>query len=274
VQYFEMFGSRAIVAGNWKAVCKHMPGADFDTEQWELYDLGTDWSECTDLAAAQPERLSRLISLWWAEAEKHGVLPLDDRTIELFGARFRPNSPHSVDRRYVYRPPMSPLPGQAAAAIGGRSFDLSAHVTRSAGQDGVLFATGNENSGIAVFVQNDRLLVDYNAFGDHSIVESAVDVPDGDSTLLVRLRQGAGRAGSISLEINRQPAGTVGVPLIMMMISSVGSSVGYNHGSAVSERYLAPFPFTGKLHELTVQLLDDQDPAARHAEAAAEMSRQ
>ncbi len=54
VQYFEMMGSRAIVAGEWKAVCKHLPGSDFQTEQWELYHLATDWSECNDLAACNP----------------------------------------------------------------------------------------------------------------------------------------------------------------------------------------------------------------------------
>ena len=274
VQYFEMMGSRAIVAGEWKAVCKHIPGADFDTEQWELYHLATDWSECTDLAAAQPDRLRELIELWWVEAEKHGVLPLDDRTIELFGARFRPHSPHPVDQRYVYRPPMSPLPGQAAAAIGGRSFDLTAQVTRTASQDGVLFATGSENSGISVFVQNDRLVVDYNAFDDHSLVESAVEVPAGDSTLVVRLRRGDGRSGSISIEVNGTPAGTVELPLVMLLISSIGVSIGFDHGSAVSTRYDAPFPFTGKLHELEIQLVEDQDFAAQAAEAAIEMNRQ
>lgn len=138
----------------------------------------------------------------------------------------------------------------------------------------MLFATGTENSGIAVFVLNDKLVVDYNAFGDHSIVESAVDVPTGDSTLVARLRRGAGRTGSISLEINGRPAGAVDLPLVMMMLSSVGASIGYNHGSAASELYRAPFAFTGNLHELEIQLLDGRDPAARRAEAAAEMSRQ
>ena len=230
VQYFEMMGSRAIVAGEWKAVCKHLPGTDFQTEQWELYHLATDFSECHDQAGAQPERLAAMIDLWWAEAEKNSVLPLDDRTIELFGARFRPHSPHPVDQRYVYRPPMSPLPGQAAAAIGGRDFDLTARISRTAGQDGVLFATGTENSGIAVFVQDDRFVVDYNAFNDHAMIASTVAVPTGDSTLVARLRRGAGRSGSISLEVNGQPAGAVELPLVMMMISSVGASIGYNHG--------------------------------------------
>ena len=274
VQYFEMMGSRAIVAGEWKAVCKHLPGTDFQTEQWELYHLATDFSECHDQAGAQPERLAAMIDLWWAEAEKNSVLPLDDRTIELFGARFRPHSPHPVDQRYVYRPPMSPLPGQAAAAIGGRDFDLTARISRTAGQDGVLFATGTENSGIAVFVQDDRFVVDYNAFNDHAMIASTVAVPTGDSTLVARLRRGAGRSGSISLEVNGQPAGTVELPLVMMMISSVGASIGYNHGSAVSERYEAPFGFAGALHSLEIQLIDDDGPAAQQARAAAEMSRQ
>ena len=274
VQYFEMMGSRAIVAGEWKAVCKHLPGTDFQTEQWELYHLATDFSECHDQAGAQPERLAAMIDLWWAEAEKNSVLPLDDRTIELFGARFRPHSPHPVDQRYVYRPPMSPLPGQAAAAIGGRDFDLTARISRTAGQDGVLFATGTENSGMAVFVQGDRFVVDYNAFNDHGMIESTVAVPTGDSTLVARLRRGAGRSGSISLEVNGQPAGTVEIPLVMMMISSVGASIGYNHGSAVSARYEAPYTFSGTLHSLEIQLIDDDDPAAQQARAAAEMSRQ
>ena len=60
-----------------------------------------------------PEKLAELIALWWREAEEHGVLPLDDRLIELFGARFQDRTAHPANRRYTYRPPMSPLPAQA-----------------------------------------------------------------------------------------------------------------------------------------------------------------
>ena len=278
LQYFEQAGSRALVAddddGVWKAVCKHDKGADYDTEPWELYRLSDDWSECNDLAVDEPGKLAELIDLWWQEAQRHGVLPLDDRTLELFGARFRANSPHPVDRRYVYRPPMSPLPGQASAAIGGRAFDLTATVTRQAGNEGVLFATGTENSGMSVFVQNDRLVVDYNAFDDHTILESTIEVPAGASTLVAQFRRGAAMAGSMSLEVNGEPAGSVELPLFMRMMSSVGPSIASDHGSAVSNRYEAPFAFTGTLHEVVIQLLSPQDLDARAAEAAAEMSRQ
>ncbi|WP_040495570.1 arylsulfatase [Ilumatobacter nonamiensis] len=278
LQYFEMGGSRALVHRVdgvwWKAVCKHAPGGDYDTEPWELYRLGDDWSECHDLADADPAMLERLIELWWQEAERHGVLPLDDRMVELFGARFRPNSPHPEDRRYVYRPPMSPMPGQASAAIGGRAFDLTARVTRRAGDGGVVYASGTENSGLTVFVQNDRLVIDYNAFDAHTVLESDVEIPPGDATLGVALRRGPGTSGSMALTVNGVPAGSAHLELFMRMMSSVGPSVGYDHGSAVSDRYEAPFAFTGELHEVEIQLLSRQDAETRDAEAAAEMSRQ
>jgi arylsulfatase len=267
VQYFEMAGSRALIAGRWKAVCRHTPGADFDAEPWELYDLDADPSEVHDLAAAHPEQLGGLVEQWWEQAERHGVLPLDDRGVELFGARFRARSPHPPDRRYVYRPPMSPIPAQASAAIGGRSFDLTARVTRAAGQDGVLWATGTENAGIAVFVQDERLVVDYNAFDDHTVVVSDSFVPVGDVELTARFRRGDGRSGAIEVLIDGVACGRAEVALYMRMISSVGSRIGADDGSAVSPRYLAPFPFAGVLHDVVIELVSPAHHAARAAGA-------
>jgi arylsulfatase A-like enzyme len=274
LQYFEMAGSRAIVAGQWKAVCKHVQGADYDTEPWELYDLTADFSECCDLAAAEPERLAGLVDMWWQLAEIHGVLPLDDRGWELFGARFRDRSPHAAARRYVYRPPMSPIPAQASAAIGGRSFDLNAQMTRAAGQEGVLWATGTENSGISVFVQDDRLVVDYNAFDDHTILSSSIDVPLGTSVLTARFRRGEQRGGSVAVAIDGVESGHVELPLFMRMISSVGASVGYDHGSAVSRRYEAPFAFQGTLHEVAIELVSRPVDGTDAVEARAGMAQQ
>ena len=273
VQYFENMGSRAIIAGEWKAVCRHKTGDDYDTEQWELYKLNDDWSECDDLAALEPNKLLELQGLWWDEAEKHGVLPLDDRGTELFGARFRDRSPHPVNRKYIYRPPMSPIPGQASAAIGGRSFDLKAHITRSKGDEGVLFSTGTQNSGISVFILNDHFVVDYNSFDDHSIVKSSSKVPIGDTTLVAEFRR-LGNNGEINILINGEPVGAVDIPFYMRMISSVGASIGYDHGSAVSNEYQSPFPFTGKLHEIEIQLAVKRAPDANEAYARAENARQ
>ncbi len=278
LQYFEMAGSRALVSEDdgvwWKAVCKHDKGADYETEPWELYRLSGDWSECNDLADVEPDRLAALIEAWWKEAERHGVLPLDDRMFELFGARHRDRSPHPADMRYLYRPPMSPMPGQASAPIGGRSFDLAARFTRFTGQGGVIFATGTENAGLSIFVLDDRLVVDYNAFDDHTILESDVTLPDGDSDIVVKLRRRAAMSGEMSLVVDGRSAGEAQLDCFMRMMSSVGPSIGYDHGSPVSTLYNAPFAFEGTLHEVEIQILTRQDAEARDAEAAAEMRRQ
>ena len=56
----------------------------------------------------------------------------------------------------------------------------------------------------------------------------------------------------------------------MGMMSSIGPSVGFDHGSPVSTRYTAPYAYTGVLHE--VEILASQ--RSRDAEARSEMSRQ
>lgn len=273
VQYFENAGSLAVVAHGWKAVLKHTPGQSYDDEKWELYDLNTDRSECNDLGASDPAKLAEMVDLWWQQAETHGVLPLDDRGVQLFGARFRARSPHPENRRYVYRPPMSPMPGQASAGLGGRSVDLVARVNYSAGDEGVLYATGTQNSGFSMFVQGGRFVVDYNAFGDHTVIESAAPVPHGVVALGVHLRRGEGRSGTITLDFDGVEVGRADVPLYMSMMSSVGPSLGQDHGSAVSLRYQAPFAYTGELLEVEIEA-GKKSGATAAAEAKAEMGRQ
>ena len=89
-QYFEMFGSRAIYHRGWKAVTFHPvgplyddqdPNASFDDDVWELYHVAEDLSECHDLAAERPELLAELVELWWQEARRNQVLPLDNRVL-------------------------------------------------------------------------------------------------------------------------------------------------------------------------------------------------
>ena len=84
VQYFEMLGHRGIWADGWKAVAYHEAETPFDADKWELYHLDEDFSESRDLATEKPEKLKEMIELWWAEAGRNGVLPLDDRRVELW----------------------------------------------------------------------------------------------------------------------------------------------------------------------------------------------
>src|SRR5262249_41356801 len=55
------------------------------------YHLDDDFAELNDLAAAEPDRLRKMIELWWSEAGKYAVLPLDDRDWERGAERLRMN---------------------------------------------------------------------------------------------------------------------------------------------------------------------------------------
>ncbi len=276
VQYFEMMGHRALYEDGWKIVTRHQFGSPFEDDVWELYNLREDPSECHDLAAQHPQRVEAMIERWWVEAEEYGVFPLDDRTIELFGSRFRDRSPHPVDRHYTYRPPLTPVPAQVSPSIAGRNWDLSATIHRNAGEDGVLFATGNAASGVVVFIKDDELCFDYNIFGEHHEAKSSQMVPSGSSVVGVRFRR-EDAGGSVELVINDDVVGSLTVPFVMRMISSTGMSVGEDHGSQVSTRYQGSFPFEGKLERLDIELLAPsraQNAESAAADERASMSRQ
>jgi arylsulfatase len=88
-------GHRGTWADGWKATTYHEQGRPYDDDEWGLFHLDEDFSEYHDLAAEHPGKLKELVETWWAEAGAMGVLPLDDRTIELFAAEPRPGTPHA-----------------------------------------------------------------------------------------------------------------------------------------------------------------------------------
>jgi arylsulfatase len=271
-QYFEMNGHRGIWHDGWKAVTRHTQNVPYDDDQWELYHVAEDFSECHDLAEKQPEKVKEMVDLWWQEAREHGVLPLDDRTIELFFTRYDDNTPHPTSKRYVYKPPMAPLPAQAGATLAGSRFNMTAKITRAAGENGVLLATGTENAGISWFVENDKLVLDYNAFGAHTVCISQADVPTGTSQVGLRFTR-AGGEGDFELLFGDDVVGSCHVPFAMRIMSSIGHSVGYDHGSPVSPRYRGPNHFAGTLHEVVIET-GKVERADAEAAAAEAMSRQ
>ena len=124
-----------------------------------------------------------------------------------------------------------------------------------------------------MFVQDGRLVADYNAFGAHTLVESSVEVPSGDCTLGVHLERN-GRTGWVEVSVDGTPCGQAEIPVYLSTFTSTGASVGMDHGSAVSPRYGAPFVFSGTLHDVTIQLPGGHDPHSDEALAEGEWSRQ
>jgi arylsulfatase len=273
VQYFEMLGHRGIWADGWKAVTRHTQNVPYEDDTWELYHVTEDFSECIDLAQTMPDKLKELVDLWWVEAEEQGVLPLDDRLVELFAARYAEGTPHPPSRRYVYRPPMSPMPAQVGASLGGQGWTMTARLSRNDADNGVLFASGTANAGLSWFIEDGHSVLDYNAFNDHEILISDRPVPSGEVTIELRFARD-GNAGDFELVIGEEVVGRCHVPLAMRIMSSIGHSVGIDAGSLVSTRYQSSNAFTGKLRELEIVLHEGTDAASAVAAQVEGMARQ
>jgi arylsulfatase len=137
----------------------------------------------------------------------------------------------------------------------------------------VIYASGTENSGLSLFVQDDRLVFDYNCFGDHHVVTSDQLLPEGESVLGVRFRRD-GKGAQATLEVDGRDVGALEIPFAMFIMSSIGPSVGFDHGSPVSDRYHGPFPFEGDLRRVDVALVSRADSSAAEAEERHTMSKQ
>ncbi|MCH7616414.1 MAG: arylsulfatase [Chloroflexi bacterium] len=271
VQYFEQFGHRGLWKDGWKAVTYHGKGTDFDTEEWSLYNLAEDFSECHDLAKEHPEKLKELVDAWWVEAEANGVLPLDDRSWELFGAAPRPGTPHFVDE-YVYTPPISHIPADACPALGGRSWSIVCEVeVPKGGCEGVLYARGGHGVGHTFFVKDGKLQFDYNALGRHHRAVGDAKLAPGAHRLEARFDRGQ-PSGTLTIAVDGTDVGSVEVSPVVRMLGSTGMDLGQNPLSPVVDDYEPPFAFTGRLEKVTFRLRSARQAADVAAKARADLA--
>lgn len=218
-----------------------------------------DFSEARDQAEALPERLRELQDLWWEEADRYGVLPLDDRILE----RFLVDKPRPLTTRtrFVYHPGTY-MPSEAAASPIDRSHTVSAIIDPYCkGQEGVLLAHGDRFAGYTFYVAQGRLRYDYNCAGDLFSVRSDVQIPDGVTKLGFSFRRTARLAGEIMLRHGGAVA-TKGVltKTLGVHINAIGISTGRDTYGPVSPAYRAPFPYSGGLRRVEIDLVEDAGP--------------
>jgi len=273
VQYFEQMGHRGLWADGWKISTYHEQGHPMDDDEWVLFHLDEDFSECHDVSAQHPNKLRELIDAWWVEASEHGVLPLDDRTIELFGGTPHPGTVHDR-RQYVYYPPIAHIPADAAPPLGGRSWTITAAVdVPPTGVEGVLYARGSHNVGHTFFVQDDALHFDYNALGRHHRVSAALPALAGRHEIAATFER-AGKGGTLAIAVDGVELAAIGIPKIVRMLGSTGLDVGRDALSPVVDDYEAPFPFTGTIDRITFDIRSRADAAEIEATARAELAKE
>jgi len=276
-QYFEMLGHRSIYHDGWRAVCP-WPGTSFteglpfstpitaealvdlDANGWELYHIEEDWAENHDVAADHPKKLTELISLWYVEAGKYNVLPIDGRAQQRF-AEERPVI--ARDRsRYVYYNGTQEVPPNAAPRILNRHHTIHAAVEiPKSGAEGVLVSQGGVDGGFTFFVQDGKLHYTYNyAAVDYYHVASDSEVPTGTHILSMEFEptgeaepmKGKGVPARVSLFVDSEPVGKGDLPVTVPLSLGLagGVSIGRDAGAPVTDEYEGPFAFSGKLERL------------------------
>jgi arylsulfatase A-like enzyme len=262
-QYFEMFGHRGLWQDGWKAVAFHPMGAPFEDDIWELYNLSEDFSEAHNLADSQPDRLMAMKEVWWAEAEKHKVLPLDDR----FAPRFAENAERLQGARTkaVFHRGVGHIPSDVAPDLRSRNYRIEADVDiPEGGGQGVLIAHGDSTSGYSLFLREGYLIHDLNIGGEHVVVTSDTPVEPGPHLLGIEVerltreakpKMGVGMGKSrYTLLVDGEPAGSTESHLgFFMLISWSGLDIGRDRGNPVGG-YVSPFEFNGFLRKVTVHM--------------------
>jgi arylsulfatase A-like enzyme len=288
-QYFEMFGNRALYHEGWIAVCRHgrLPwlsqgSASFADDTWELYNVDVDFSESNDLAAKNPAKLRELQDLFWAEAAKYNVLPLDDRFAERADPSLRP-SLIAGKTHFVYLSGAHRIPESSAVSTKNKTHTITAFIDTPG--DGVLVAAGGGVGGYTLFVKGGKPVYEYNWFSmTRYRVTSSDPLPAGKSTVRVEFKYDGGglaKGGTVTMFLNDKKVGEGRVDKTIFGRYSADETfdTGLDTGSPVSDLYQSPFTYTGKLQKVEIDVApstlsaDDQkkiDAAVEAVGAAAE----
>ena len=204
-----MLGSRAIYHDGWKAVTYHPVGpiygdgcgpAPVDDDVWELYHVAEDVSEARDRAAEYPEKVAELVALWWEEARRNDVLPLDNRVLEAMAHKDDNRRPQAT-YRYFQNGPRSPSGWRSTSAIVRMLIAVTVDVP-----DGAVpghAARGRVRPRRLVVPRARRRLATSTTCTDRSCTRSR-RIPRSDRAVIwsVQFREGRGPGGRAALVVD------------------------------------------------------------------------
>lgn len=275
-QYFEIFGNRAIYHDGWMAltnppvtpwegVTGRPPVDVMNGFTWSLYNLVDDPTETNDLAEKEPERLRTLQELWIMEAARNNVFPLNDSQLPILTTE-RPG-PAAGRSRFEYFAPQVATQFGVAPGIINRSYTITAEVeVPQGGASGVLLTQGGRFSGYGLYLTRD---------GKPTFVFNLLDVerpkwqaPEalspGKHTVVFDWKMEAtgavvGRGGTGALSVDGKEVARKALPRTQPLLWAWDETfdIGRDTGTSVNDAdYAAPFPFTGTIGKITVDLGD------------------
>jgi arylsulfatase A-like enzyme len=266
-QYFEMLGNRAIYNDGWVAattppvppwVMGQTPSvSDY---KWELYDVENDFSEANDLAAKEPQKLRELQDLFWAEASKYNVLPLDNSRIERLNVSLRPSLTQGRTE-FTYLPGMVRIPEGSAPDFKNKSYRITADVEiPESGAEGVLMTQGGRFNGLGLYLLQGKPVFHYNLVGvDRTTIAAKDALNPGKHIIIVDFKYdggGIGKGGLATLTVDGKEVanGKLTRTIPFRVSADETLDIGEDTGTPVSEDYHVPFTFTGTLNKVVVDL--------------------
>lgn len=270
-QYFEMFANRAIYNDGWVATTTPTTPPwvavaeaidPIDGYEWELYNVEEDFSQAKNVAAANPEKLRELQRLFYIEAVKHDVLPLDNSKVERLDVQNRPSLTRGR-KEFVYYDDMTRIPEGSAPDLKNKSFGISAVVNvPDDGTEGMIMTQGGRFCGVGLYLLKGRPVFHYNVCGvDRHTVQAPDPLGPGRHVVTVDFNYdggGVGKGGALTLSVDGKTVGSKQVPRSVAFRMSLDETldIGVDTGTPVSEDYQLPFRFTGEVEKVTISLAD------------------
>jgi arylsulfatase len=275
-QYYEMFGNRAIWVDGWKAVTLHanrMPWdvnvvLPFENDEWELYHVAEDFSESTNLAATNPEKLQELIGIFDEEAWKYNVYPLYDDMIQRLGAQ--QDRLFGDQTEFVYFAPGAiRIAEKSSAPVKNRAHTIETRIDLTGEEEGVIAAVGGMTGGYTMFIKDHRLYYDYNFLdGVHYILRSST-LPRGTTDLKFSFIKTQSFGGIGELYVNGEKVDEVEMPQMHIATYSLAETfdIGRDTGTQVSNLYTGIFKFNADLDRVLITVSDENTVPPRQLPA-------
>jgi len=268
-QYFEMIGNQGIYNDGWVA-CTTPPKPPWDPGEvgvdvisgykWELYHVTEDFSEAVNLADKYPDKLRELQLLFYAEAAKYNVLPLDNSRVPRVDVSIRPSLTRGRSD-FTYYGPLTRIPEGAAPDVKNKSFRITASVVLPKGNEqGVVVTQGGLSAGYALMFKAGKPVFHYNWLNiAHYEIAAKDALPPGKHTVVFDFKYdggGIGKGGTGTLIVDGRQVAQGRIPNTVPVRFTFDETfdIGEDTGTPVSEDYDVPFKFTGKIEKVVVNL--------------------
>src|SRR5215510_10269030 len=192
-QYFELGCNRGMYHDGWMASSPSFvpwdPNRgewDPDRAPWELYKVDEDFSQANDLAAKHPDKLRQLQDLWWVEAAKYNVLPLDWRATIRMNAELmgRPSLVRGRNK-LTYYPGTIGLPDGASPPMCNKSWTITEEIeVPDSKAEGMIITHGGLEGGYGLYLRDGKPVFVYNFLSvERTTVAAEKPLPKGKTTL-------------------------------------------------------------------------------------------